>query len=120
MTIDVPEDLPRVQGFGGELNHVWANLVDNALDAAPASGHVEVTTRRQGSSVVARVVDDGPGIPAEIRERIFDPFFTTKPVGHGTGLSLDIVRRLVNRHDGEIKVDSQPGHTEFLVILPAR
>ena len=116
VSLDVAADLPRIQGFGGELNQVWANLVDNALDAARS--HVAVTAGRQGHSVVVRVVDDGPGFPQEIRERIFDPFFTTKPVGQGTGLGLDIARRLVRRHDGEIDVDSRPGHTQFSVTLP--
>jgi len=116
VSLDVPPDLPRVPGFGGELNQVWANLVDNALDAAKS--HVKVTAAPYGSSVVVRVVDDGPGMPQEIRERIFDPFFTTKPVGQGTGLGLDIARRLVRRHQGEIEVDSRPGHTEFRVTLP--
>jgi signal transduction histidine kinase len=116
VSLDVEADLPRVQGFGGELNQVWANLVDNALDAA--SGHVAVAAGRQGQSVVVRVIDDGPGLPPEIRERIFDPFFTTKPVGQGTGLGLDIARRVVVRHEGQIEVDSRPGHTQFSVTLP--
>ena len=117
VSLDAEADLPRVPGFGGELNQVWANLVDNALDAA--TGRVEVAASRQGPSVVVRVVDDGPGLPVEIRERIFDPFFTTKPVGQGTGLGLDIARRIVRKHQGEIEVDSRPGHTEFRVTLPA-
>jgi len=116
VNLDVPADLPRVPGFGGELNQVWANLVDNALDAA--KGRVQVAAGRQGPSVVVRIVDDGPGLPAEIRERIFDPFFTTKPVGQGTGLGLDIARRIVRKHRGEIEVDSRAGHTEFRVTLP--
>ncbi|MGE5346466.1 MAG: ATP-binding protein [Acidithiobacillales bacterium] len=116
VSLDVEADLPHVQGFGGELNQVWANLVDNALDAA--RGHVAVAAGRQGHSVVVRVVDDGPGLPPEIRERIFDPFFTTKPVGQGTGLGLDIARRLVLRHHGEIEVDARPGQTQFSVTLP--
>jgi signal transduction histidine kinase len=116
VSLDVDPDLPRIQGFGGELNQVWANLVDNALDAA--ARHVTVSARRQGPSVVVRIVDDGPGLPPEIRERIFDPFFTTKPVGQGTGLGLDIARRLVHRHHGEIEVDSRPGQTQFSVTLP--
>ena len=114
--LEVEADLPRIQGFGGELNQVWANLVDNALDAAKS--HVAVSAGRHGHSVVVRVVDDGPGLPQEIRERIFDPFFTTKPVGQGTGLGLDIARRVVLRHGGEIEVDSRPGHTRFSVTLP--
>ncbi|MCM3877205.1 MAG: ATP-binding protein [Thermoanaerobaculia bacterium] len=116
VSLDVPPDLPRIAGFGGELNQVWANLVDNALDAARS--HVSVAANRRGDSVVVSVVDDGPGLPPEIRERIFDPFFTTKPVGQGTGLGLDIARRLVRRHHGEIEVDSRPGHTQFSVVLP--
>jgi signal transduction histidine kinase len=118
MTITVEPNLPRVRGFGGELNQVWANLIDNALDAAPASGRVTVTAGRGVGSVIVSVVDDGPGIPADIQERIFDPFFTTKPVGKGTGLGLDIARRLVRRSDGEIEVESRPGRTEFRVTLP--
>jgi len=116
VALDAPADLPRIPGFGGELNQVWANLVDNALDAA--KGRVVVSAARQGPSVVVRIVDDGPGLPPEIRERIFDPFFTTKPVGQGTGLGLDIARRIVRKHQGEIEADSRPGHTEFRVTLP--
>ncbi|MBK9062533.1 MAG: hypothetical protein IPL89_04985 [Acidobacteria bacterium] len=116
VSLDAPADLPRIPGFGGELNQVWANLVDNALDAA--RGRVDVSAARQGPSVVVRVVDDGPGLPPEIRERIFDPFFTTKPVGQGTGLGLDIARRIVHKHQGEIEADSRPGRTEFRVTLP--
>jgi signal transduction histidine kinase len=118
LTVDVPGDLPRVRGFGSELNQVWANLVDNALDAVSDGGRVTVTARAAGPSVVVRVADDGPGIPAEVKSRIFDPFFTTKPVGMGTGLGLDIVRRLLDRNEGSIEVDSEPGRTEFRVALP--
>jgi signal transduction histidine kinase len=116
--IEVESGLPRVRGFAGELNQIWANLIDNALDAAPNSGRVEVSARREGRHVAVRVVDNGSGIPAQIRERIFEPFFTTKTVGQGTGLGLDIVRRLVRHNDGEITVDSQAGRTEFRVMLP--
>jgi signal transduction histidine kinase len=114
--VEVEPDLPRVPGYGGELNQVWANLVDNALDVAKAD--IAISAARQGRNVVVRVTDDGPGIPDEIRARIFDPFFTTKPVGKGTGLGLDIARRLVRHHQGEIAVDSHPGRTEFTVTLP--
>jgi signal transduction histidine kinase len=110
--------LPRIEGFGGELNQVWQNLIDNALDAAPESGHVTVTASQNGQSVIVQVVDDGPGIAPEIRDRIFDPFFTTKPIGEGTGLGLDIVERVLRRHKGEIEIQSQPGRTEFRVTLP--
>lgn len=119
VTVEVPADLPRVRGFGGELNQVWANLIDNALDAVPDGGRVVVTAQASGPRVVVRVTDDGPGIPPELKSRIFDPFVTTKPVGKGTGLGLDIVRRLVDRNEGMIEVESQPGRTEFRVALPA-
>ena len=118
LALDLPPDLPRVLGFGGELNQVWANLIDNALDAVGENGRVMVTARPEGARVVVRVTDDGPGIPEEVKTRIFDPFFTTKPVGKGTGLGLDIVRRLVDRNDGSIEVESAPGRTEFRVALP--
>ena len=118
LAVDVPADLPRVRGFGGELNQVWANLVDNALDAVSDGGRVTVTARAAGPRVVVRVTDDGPGMSPEVKGRIFDPFFTTKPVGMGTGLGLDIVRRLLDRNDGSIDVESEPGRTEFRVALP--
>jgi signal transduction histidine kinase len=118
VTVQVADDLPAVEGFGGELNQVWANLIDNAIDAAPASGRVEVSATGNGDAIVVRVADDGPGVPEELKERIFEPFFTTKPQGQGTGLGLDIVRRLVRQHDGEIEVESRPGRTEFRVTLP--
>ena len=118
VTVRIEDGLPEVQGFGGELNQVWANLIDNAIDAAPESGRVEVTATRQRDAVVVSVVDNGPGVPAELGERIFEPFFTTKEMGQGTGLGLDIARRLVRQHDGQIEVDSRPGRTEFRVTLP--
>jgi signal transduction histidine kinase len=118
MRMRVETDLPPVRGYGGELNQVWANLLDNALDAATERGEVEVSARREGAHVLVRVVDDGPGIPAEIASRVFDPFFTTKPLGQGTGLGLDIVRRLVRHNDGEVELESRPGRTEFRVRLP--
>ena len=118
VAVEVEPGLPRVRGFAGELNQIWANLIDNALDAVPDSGRVAVLANREGRRVMVRVVDNGNGIPAQIRERIFDPFFSTKPVGQGTGLGLDIVRRLVRHNDGEISVESQPGRTEFRVVLP--
>jgi signal transduction histidine kinase len=111
-------DLPRAQAVGAEVNQVWMNLIDNALDAVGHGGHVDVSASREMDHVVVRVIDDGPGIPDAIRGRIFDPFFTTKGVGEGTGLGLDIVRRLVQRHEGEIDVQSRPGRTEFRVSLP--
>jgi signal transduction histidine kinase len=116
--VNVDPGLPRVRGFAGELNQIWANLIDNALDAVPDSGRVDVTAICERQRVVVRVVDNGAGIPAEIRKRLFEPFFTTKPVGQGTGLGLDIVRRLVIHNDAEIDIESAPGRTEFRVSLP--
>lgn len=118
VTINLEADLPYVRGFAGELNQIWGNLIDNALDAISESGSVEVSAKRNDQRVAVRIVDNGPGIPATVRERIFDPFFSTKPMGQGTGLGLDIVRRLVRHNDGTIDVESQPGRTEFLVTLP--
>jgi signal transduction histidine kinase len=118
VSVQMDPGLPRVRGFAGELNQIWGNLLDNALDAVPESGRVEVVAGRESRGVVVRIADNGPGIPTEIRDRIFDPFFTTKPAGHGTGLGLDIVRRLVRHNDGEIAVESRPGRTEFQVTLP--
>ena len=118
LTLEVAENLPAVHGFGGELNQVWSNLIDNAIGAAREKGKVEVGAACRGDKVVVRVVDDGPGVPPEMAEKIFEPFFTTKPMGQGTGLGLDIARRLVQQHDGNIELDSRPGRTEFRVVLP--
>ncbi|HTI62459.1 MAG TPA: ATP-binding protein [Gemmatimonadaceae bacterium] len=116
--LDAPDTLPRVMANAGELNQVWANLIENAIDAVSAGGSVTVSARQDGGELVVRVIDDGPGVPAEIRERIFEPFFTTKPIGQGTGLGLDIARRVVQRFDGHMALESRPGRTEFRVVLP--
>jgi Signal transduction histidine kinase regulating C4-dicarboxylate transport system len=100
------------------LNQIWGNLIDNALDAVGDKGCVDITAKKERGQVVVRVVDNGAGIPPAVRERIFDPFFTTKPMGQGTGLGLDIVRRLVLHNGGMIEVDSMAGRTEFRVTLP--
>jgi signal transduction histidine kinase len=118
VTVDVAADLPTVEGHGGELNQVWANLLDNAIDAAPG-GHVRIDATAAAGRVVVRVADDGPGMPPEIANRIFDPFFTTKDIGEGTGLGLDIARRIVERHRGAIDVSTSPRGTTFTVTLPA-
>jgi signal transduction histidine kinase len=116
--IETADGLPTVYAFGSELNQVWEKLIDNAIDAARVEGTVTVTATTRGDSVVVKVVDDGPGIPEEIRARVFDPFFTTKPVGQGTGLGLDIARRFAHLNDGDLDFSSQPGHTVFRVRLP--
>ncbi len=111
--------LPTVVGWPGELNQVWTNLIDNAIDAMGERGVLRLTTARRGDRVVVSVTDDGPGIPDDVLPRIFDPFFTTKPVGQGVGLGLDMVRRIVQgRHRGEVRVESRPGRTRVDVLLP--
>jgi signal transduction histidine kinase len=119
VSVEVANDLPRAHAVGAELNQVWMNLLDNAIDAVPQGGHVTVSAAPELDRVSVRIIDDGPGIPPEIVGRIFDPFFTTKGVGQGSGLGLDIVRRLLQRQSGEISVESAPGRTEFQVRLPA-
>jgi signal transduction histidine kinase len=116
--VELPPDLPPVHGFLGELNQIWANLLDNALDAVPMSGRIDVRAEREPGGIAVRIIDNGPGIPPDVRNRIFDPFFTTKDVGKGMGLGLDIVRRLVVHNDASIEVKSEPGRTEFRVVLP--
>ena len=113
-------DLPRVRAFPGDLNQAWANLIDNAIDAAPPStGRLALRAGTEDGAVVVEVCDNGPGIPAELLDRIWDPFFTTKDVGQGTGLGLDIARRIVaDEHGGVILLDSRPGDTRFVVKLP--
>jgi signal transduction histidine kinase len=114
------ETLPPVKALIGELNQVWTNLVDNALDAMEPNGKGTLTikTRKDGKFVEVSVADDGPGIPAEIKSRIFDPFFTTKEMGKGTGMGLEVVQRIVQQHNGSIKVNSEPGKTEFIICFP--
>lgn len=118
VTLNLEPELPKACGFAGELTQIWGILLDNALDAVADRGRVEVLAVREDQKVVVRIIDNGAGIPEEHRDRIFDPFFTTKPQGHGTGLGLDIVRRLVRHNDGAIDFESQPGRTEFRVRLP--
>jgi signal transduction histidine kinase len=112
--------LPDIPAYAGELNQVWTNLIDNAYGAMrDGGGTLTVRTRRDGERLVVEIGDTGSGIPQDIRPRIFEPFFTTKPVGEGTGLGLDISYRIVvNRHHGDIQVESEPGRTVFRVYLP--
>jgi signal transduction histidine kinase len=119
IALDVEAGLQRVRATGAELNQVWMTLIDNALDAVPESGRIDISAHSELDRVLIRVVDNGPGISAEMLERIFDPFFTTKPPGQGTGLGLDMARRLVRRYHGDISVESRPGLTEFCVSLLA-
>jgi signal transduction histidine kinase len=119
------EDLPVIEALGGELNQVWTNLVDNAIyaigEAEQSEGRIIIRAQPTDSGVVVEVEDNGPGIPEEIQKRIFDSFFTTKPPGSGTGLGLDISRNIVlQKHGGNLSVDSEPGRTTFKVELPLR
>ncbi|RNI31234.1 sensor histidine kinase [Rufibacter latericius] len=111
-------DLPKVSVYPGKLNQVWTNLLDNAIDAAPDQGTVEIKAWPEGKTIHVSITDNGAGISPEIMGRIFDPFFTTKPMGKGSGLGLDIVRKIIQHHNAEIFVDSVPGKTTFTVQLP--
>jgi signal transduction histidine kinase len=112
-------NLGKLTVRGAELNQVWTNLLDNAIDALGDSGHITITTRADGDCAEVDIADDGPGIPTEIRDRVFEPFFTTKEVGSGTGLGLDTARRiLVDRHHGSLTLESRPGQTVFRARLP--
>jgi signal transduction histidine kinase len=115
---DYDKAIPRVCVYGGELNQVWTNLMDNAIDAMQGKGQLRVRTARELDRVLVEIGDNGPGVPAEIQGRIFEPFFTTKGVGEGTGLGLDTVCRIVRKHHGEIKLESRPGDTRFQVRIP--
>jgi signal transduction histidine kinase len=117
---DFEPDLPAIEAYGGELNQVWANLIDNALQAMGDRGTLELRTAARGEGVMVEVVDSGPGIAPEVLPRIFDPFYTTKPVGTGTGLGLHVAYTVVRRHGGQLRVTSRPGRTAFTVELPLR
>jgi signal transduction histidine kinase len=113
------EDIPRICAHGSQLNQVWTNLIDNAIDATGGKGRLWIRTSQEGDRVLIEIADDGVGIPPDIQPRIFEQFFTTKGVGQGTGLGLDIARRIVEgQHKGNIRFESQPGDTRFQVRLP--
>jgi signal transduction histidine kinase len=120
--IDVVRDydraLPKITARGSELNQVWTNLIVNAIDAMEGKGRLVIRTACDANGVRIEVVDNGPGIPVEIRNRVFEPFFTTKPVGQGTGLGLDTVYRIAQNHRGDVRFESRPGETRFIVCLP--
>ena len=125
VTVDIPENIPPICGWPGELNQIWTNLIDNAIDAVPDGGKLTISTQFDERSdspgfVLTKVIDNGSGISADIQDKIFEPFFTTKAIGQGTGLGLDIVQGIVKHHNGSIKVNSKPGQTEFTVCLPVQ
>ncbi|HTI35812.1 MAG TPA: ATP-binding protein [Miltoncostaea sp.] len=115
---DYDRALPRITAHASQLNQVWTNLLDNAIDAVDGDGVITVRTRPVPDAVAVEIGDDGPGVPAELQSRLFEPFFTTKDVGKGTGLGLDIVRRIVENHHGQVRLLSAPGDTRFEVRLP--
>jgi signal transduction histidine kinase len=118
---DYGTGVPKIEAYAGELNQVWTNLIDNAIDAMDGAGTLRLTTRAEGDAVVIEVGDTGPGMPPEVAARAFEPFYTTKDVGKGTGLGLDIAQRIiVERHGGTITIDSQPAETVLRVRIPAR
>jgi len=115
---DYQRDPLLVNSFGSELNQVWTNIIDNAIDAMRGKGELRIRTYRADNCAVVEISDNGPGIPSEVEPHIFEPFFTTKGVGEGTGLGLDTVQRIVKKHRGAIQVTSKPGDTRFQVWLP--
>ena len=110
--------LPRICAHGSELNQVWTNLIVNAIDAMGGKGELRIRTSRERDGVMVEIVDNGPGIPPEVKAHLFEPFFTTKGVGEGTGLGLDTANRIVRQHHGRIRVETRPGETNFQVTLP--
>jgi signal transduction histidine kinase len=118
VTREYEEGLPTIQANGSELNQVWTSLIDNAADAVDGHGRIGIRAFLDEGFVVVEVSDSGPGVPLQVRDRIFEPFFTTKDVGEGTGLGLDVVRRVVSGHGGEVTLRSEPGKTTFRVQLP--
>jgi signal transduction histidine kinase len=116
---DYSPNLPRIEAYASELNQVWTNIIDNAIDAMNGKGEIRIKTYAEDNRVIVEIIDNGPGIPEEIQSRIFEPFFTTKAPGHGTGLGLHISHDIIaNRHHGQLLVESKPGATRFKVILP--
>jgi signal transduction histidine kinase len=118
VTREYDPSLPRLLAYGSELNQVWTNLIDNAIEAMNGQGEIWIRTWCEYDHVLVEIADNGPGIPRDIQPRIFEHFFTTKGVGQGTGLGLDVTYRIVSKHNGNISFISQPGDTRFQVRLP--
>jgi signal transduction histidine kinase len=121
ITRDYADDVPRVEAYGSELNQVWTNIINNAIDAMRGQGELVLRTYTEDGDVAVEIIDNGPGIPPEVQPRIFEPFFTTKAPGDGTGLGLHIAYNIVvNKHHGQVQVASNPGKTRFRVVLPVQ
>jgi signal transduction histidine kinase len=120
MVKELDKSIPELLCYPGDLNQVWTNIIDNAIQAMNGSGTLTLRTMREGDDMVrVEIGDDGPGIPEDIIDRIFTPFFTTKPFGEGTGLGLDLAWRIViEKHHGNVQVESEPGNTRFIIELP--
>jgi signal transduction histidine kinase len=114
------DNMPYLECYPDQLNQVWTNIIHNAIQAMNNEGQLKIEAHTEGEQFVVKITDSGPGIPQDVKAKIFDPFFTTKPQGEGSGLGLDIVRKIVERHGGTIDVDSEPGRTTFIVTLPPR
>ena len=112
------KSMPKIQAYGSELNQVWTNLIDNAVDAIGEKGVILIRTSHKDGWVTVEIIDDGPGIPEEIQPKLFTPFFTTKPMGKGTGLGLNISYNIINKHGGKIHLHSKPGNTRFIINVP--
>ena len=116
---DLAQDLPKVKALSGELNQVWTNLMSNAIDALPErGGDLIIRTFQERDCVCVEIEDNGPGVPEDLQSRVFEPFFTTKGIGEGTGMGLDIVRRVIDHHNGSVNLESEPGRTVFRVCFP--
>jgi signal transduction histidine kinase len=116
---DYSPNLPRIEAYASELNQVWTNIIDNAVDALNGKGEITLRTYQEDRNVIVEIIDNGPGIPGEILPRIYEPFFTTKPPGRATGLGLHISHDIIaNHHRGQLLVESKPGETKFKAILP--
>ena len=116
---DYGTGVPHIEANAGELNQVWTNLINNAIDAMDANGTLRISTRAEPDDVVVEIGDTGPGMPPDVQARAFEPFYTTKDIGKGTGLGLDIARRIiVERHQGQITIDTRPDETVLCVHLP--
>ena len=113
-------DLPMAKIYVSEMNQVWTNIIDNALDAMEGrpDSKLEIITKKEREFIIVKIIDTGPGIPQDIQSKIFDPFFTTKPVGKGTGLGLEVVQQIISQHNGKVTVTSEPGRTEFEICFP--
>lgn len=120
LTENFQADLPQANIFVSEMNQVWTNIIDNAIDAMEGRSNntLEIKTEKSQQFINVSIIDNGPGIPKEIHDKIFDPFFTTKSIGKGTGLGLEVVRQIISQHNGKVYVNSEPGRTEFVVCFP--